>query len=180
MKKVIVKGIVLFLVGVAFLSPCQAQARRIKEVQTQKPEWLNIYPTTDTNKISPLLEIFIETVWSKEAWLAGNLQYVVAEDTRSGKIVGGFSYSFPSIKDRVTIIGLMAVTPERQKEGIGSFLAQELFNIAHNLGYRTIQLRVRDEALPFWLRCGGRIIQEIGKPEEAASDRQYIIEFNLE
>ncbi len=182
--------VVLIAAVFAFSLSLPAQARRIKGAQAQKPEWLNIYPTTDQSKISALRKIFRETVWDKSEFLARDLQFVVAEDTRSNKIVGGFSYLFPSTENSITIIGLMAVAPERQKEGTGSFLAQEFFNIARNLGYRTIRLRVMDEALPFWLRYGGRIIQEVGNSGiiklpiplhgEVTSNREYIVEFDLE
>ena len=128
----------------------------------------------DLDQVAEIEQRAVRPPWTKEGFLAFLLReeslFVVVEE--KGRILGYAGMLRVLDEGDVTNV---AVDPERQREGIGTFLFDGLLRIAEDMGTSVVHLDVRESnavARRLYERAGfvadGRREQYYTEPDEAA------------
>ena len=112
--------------------------------------------TEDLDQVMEIEDKVFPDPWTKEGFftflIRKDSMFLVVEE--KGKIIGYLGSLM--VLDESDILNI-AVTPERQKEGIGRFMLESLFRLSYGCGIRFVHLEVRESnetAIRLYERCG--------------------------
>ena len=112
--------------------------------------------TEDLDQVMEIEDNVFPDPWTKEGFftflIRKDSMFLVVEE--KGRIIGYLGSLM--VLDESDILNI-AVTPERQKEGIGRFMLESLFRLSYDCGIRFVHLEVRESnetAIRLYERCG--------------------------
>lgn len=148
---------------VTFVSP--GYSRRVKGESI--PSWVNIRSAQTLEEKRAFRKIAYHEGLSIPILVKGSSdidECIVAVDTRSGKVLGGFYYLLrPLSKDEPVNIELyFCVHPDFQQKkiGIGRAMSQSLLQRMKQYGISELFFRANNESRLFWEKMGARFVRE--------------------